>query len=1106
MAGESIVMKLQPDGSITGLRVPDSSALTLEISGSDNVRLAVDSDRGILIVEQYIDGIWEPASFATGPESLWIGRAVGIAAGGHHILTEDHTGQYHFHTHSDFDGDLSLSDSKTLYAYYFSEGYIAQDDDSNEWIGTAFNWQSTATIYGLMQKGYWRTGSVAATEPVRIQVWEGTGMGGFLIFDQTYPASTFPANSEVGTHEAGFIELEVGMTYFTQISSTATFSLKTNAAETEPWTAIDLVMVRYDNLLQTTEWEETTYNVGQYFIDSRQIYVCNVTGAQTGTFEDNAAKWDLMGDQYIESLFTETAIPFAGTDGKLTEAPTDLFYDAFGYLHAPGLAIWNDGAILKHKHGLSLTLNQEAEAVFNLIHINSDTKSAYFKYDSVADEFLLSKPLKVDSRLQVDGPLWVNATEIAGADGEVNKAVVEDSDTWDLAYGWGDHSIVGYLTSETDPVFIAWDKSTGIEIIESQITDLDHFTTNDETDPIFIAWDKSTGISITESQVSDLSHFVTGDETDPIFSAWDKSTGISITEAQVSDLSHFVTGDETDPIFSAWDKSTGISITTSQVSDHSYGVADLEDMAQSRIPYGSAFGGLDQSASFTYDGDLSIGDGGIFLDRTGNDSFISFYVDGSPSGQIRADGANISITSDSGAINRLTVNVDTGAAWIQTSLDVPEVSNTLGDLKIQPDVQGDVIMFGDTSVANNEAGKNLYIYRKAPEGNEYIRFFISDTQKGFIHTSCPLTLQAQVDFIINSVTEDIIFKVGDNAGVKKFYFRDSDSVDLFTIDSDAQANLYGNMLVEGVDGYDSAGETATLYLGDVNTYLESTRNVVLDIMGYNGVSVSDYATGVIATFQDGLLGIGKVAELYQLELLSTAPALFLENSRTIMGLGYGVGSILFSAGEGGTHEVVGEIRLSATADWTDTSSPTKMVFYTTPVAAHHAEIAMTLDDEKNLTIEGDLIVGGAYPGAAAKEYASFYLSDTGVSGVGANTVTLVLNQELVNTNGAIFSLTSSEVTVNKTGDFKITADCYFNNSSSTRTEYSFWLEDNGVEVDGTRVGMYCRGYDSGSTGSFSIILPIISGHTFRLRVVRTDGNGTTGYQDNQGTRLTFLEI
>jgi len=36
-------------------------------------------------------------------------------------------------------------------------------------------------------------------------------------------------------------------------------------------------------------------------------------------------------------------------------------------------------------------------------------------------------------------------------------------------------------------------------------------------------------------------------ESDPVFGAWDKSTGISITESQISDLNHFTTADETDP-------------------------------------------------------------------------------------------------------------------------------------------------------------------------------------------------------------------------------------------------------------------------------------------------------------------------------------------------------------------------------------------------------------------------------------------------------------------------------------------------------------------------------------------------------------------------------
>ncbi|MGI6323621.1 MAG: LamG-like jellyroll fold domain-containing protein [Bacteroidales bacterium] len=70
-----------------------------------------------------------------------------------------------------------------------------------------------------------------------------------------------------------------------------------------------------------------------------------------------------------------------------------------------------------------------------------------------------------------------------------------------------------------------------------------------ETDPVFTSWDKSTGISITQSQISDLGDYIET-ENDPVFTEWDRSTGISITQSQISDLSAFIES-ETDPVFNA---------------------------------------------------------------------------------------------------------------------------------------------------------------------------------------------------------------------------------------------------------------------------------------------------------------------------------------------------------------------------------------------------------------------------------------------------------------------------------------------------------------------------------------------------------------------------
>ena len=95
---------------------------------------------------------------------------------------------------------------------------------------------------------------------------------------------------------------------------------------------------------------------------------------------------------------------------------------------------------------------------------------------------------------------------------------------------------------ETDPVFSSWDKSSGIEITESQIIDLDHFTNADEIDPVFSSWDKSTGIEITESQIIDLKDYLTeeadGDPTNELQTVVQEDYKVTLSH----DGGSFITG------------------------------------------------------------------------------------------------------------------------------------------------------------------------------------------------------------------------------------------------------------------------------------------------------------------------------------------------------------------------------------------------------------------------------------------------------------------------------------------------------------------------------------------------------------------------------------
>jgi len=359
-------------------------------------RFSIDSDTDIPVIEKLVDGLWQPASFETGPNSLWVGRNVGVAGIGHHLVTEGADGHLHFHTHSEFENGLTTTEVQLLNAYEHLDNFNYQPDDSNEWIGQTYEFiapPSTGDV--LVQNIYIKTGSIAASNKIRHQIWSGAFDTGVLVYDQTYPASQFPANSEITLQAMGWVEYSKGKTYYTRYSSDSDFSILLNASGTFPWLSLDVSYIREDRLLQTKQYVDgDTFTNGQYLIKDRKIYVCNVTGVQTGTFEDNSDKWDLLENKYIEGIFTETAIPYADAVGKLTEDPTNLFYDAQSYLHTPKLAIFDDDAILKRGHGLSIIRGADADV--DILHVNTQSTSSYFRYDFSEDAFTFDKLIKYE--------------------------------------------------------------------------------------------------------------------------------------------------------------------------------------------------------------------------------------------------------------------------------------------------------------------------------------------------------------------------------------------------------------------------------------------------------------------------------------------------------------------------------------------------------------------------------------------------------------------------------------------------------------------------------------------------------------------------------------
>ena len=259
-------------------------------------RFIIDSDTGFTEIQILTSGVWQPASLELGANTLWLGKNVGVAGLGHHLATEAKDGHLHFHAHSEFNGETSVADVQVVNAYGFATRLIAQPDESGIFAGTELMWSTPAVSHILLSKLYYKT-SAAATDNIRIRFYKGTGDTGDLLFDQTYPPSSFSADTEVELPLSGRLEFYAGNTYSAKITSATDFSFKTNAAQTIPWYAVDVSYIREDNLLQTKPWVSgDSWDSGDYIIDSRKLYICNTTGVQSGTFASNSALWDSVGD------------------------------------------------------------------------------------------------------------------------------------------------------------------------------------------------------------------------------------------------------------------------------------------------------------------------------------------------------------------------------------------------------------------------------------------------------------------------------------------------------------------------------------------------------------------------------------------------------------------------------------------------------------------------------------------------------------------------------------------------------------------------------------------------------------------------------------------
>ncbi|MBN1819109.1 MAG: tail fiber protein, partial [Prolixibacteraceae bacterium] len=199
---------------------------------------------------------------------------------------------------------------------------------------------------------------------------------------------------------------------------------------------------------------------------------------------------------------------------------------------------------------------------------------------------------------RINGNFEVSGTvKIEGGSPAAGRVLTSDANG--LA-GWSD------IPAETDPVFGAWDKSTGISITESQISDLDHYTDADidGSETAFDGWDKDAS-----------DDFTTADETDPQVGAntinyLSKWNGSALVTGTVYDNGNIGIGTASPD----YKLQVNGDIAPETDGDRNLGAENLgwdTLYLSSTIDYGSNLGfssGGSEKVTFTTDGKVGIGE------------------------------------------------------------------------------------------------------------------------------------------------------------------------------------------------------------------------------------------------------------------------------------------------------------------------------------------------------------------------------------------------------------------------------------------------------------------------------------------------------------------
>lgn len=217
--------------------------------GSD--RIIVDPLDDTPTVQERATSVWNTGELQLAQGALILDRAIKLSALAQHLLITHPVAPQRIVLDQGFN-DFGAGFPESTILDTLVVRLVIQPDDSMELVLTQHASLIVPVGLNLSSQAYLKTGTVAASDDVILVFSEGIPPDDIIFFRQNFPASVFPANTEVIIDMSPGVNFDSGVQINGFITSSAAFALRYDTSSTLLWFALDTQIQGDEDLLTET--------------------------------------------------------------------------------------------------------------------------------------------------------------------------------------------------------------------------------------------------------------------------------------------------------------------------------------------------------------------------------------------------------------------------------------------------------------------------------------------------------------------------------------------------------------------------------------------------------------------------------------------------------------------------------------------------------------------------------------------------------------------------------------------------------------------------------------------------------------------------------------